>query len=58
MQGNQQDIGLIVRWEMTDLSFTVHVFKEGEETSKERGTLTEILEEAGYRHEIRGLLLG
>ena len=69
-----------------DLSFTVHVFKEGDvfiayvpqldvsscgdtataarhniqdavslllETSKERGTLTEILEEAGYRHEGR-----
>ena len=67
-----------------DLSFTVHVFKEGEvfiayvpeldlsscgdtapearsniqeavslflETSEARGTLTEILEEAGYRHE-------
>ena len=71
-----------------DLSFTVHVFKEGDvfiayvpqldlsscgdtapsarrniqdavrlflETSKERGTLTEILEEAGYRHEERWL---
>lgn len=67
-----------------DLSFTVHVFKEGDvfvayvpeldlsscadtapgarsniqeavslflETSEERGTLTDVLEEAGYRHE-------
>ena len=70
------------------LSFTVHVFKEGDvfvayvppldlsscgdtaacarrniqdavrlflETSKEHGTLTEILEAAGYRHEERWL---
>ena len=69
-----------------DLSFTVHVFKEGDvfvayvpeldlssgadtapgarsniqeavslflETSEERGTLTDVLEEAGYRHEGR-----